>query len=463
MFRVVDRLLFRPPPYLLDPPATHRVYLQWMQDGRTRTDRGIQYTRYLDFVRGTSSFDLAAVFATRSMAVGTGQDARELPVTANSASFFDFFRARPVIGRLFGVAEDTRPVGAAVVVLGYEYWQSQYGGRRDVIGTHLQIGDNLCTIIGVAPRGFVGVPDGRAPVAFIPVTLFAGTATHQDHISDYYTDYHWNFLELLLRRKSGVSMATASADLTQAYHQSLRLEQAQNPGGEPLVLAQNFAVLGPTQLERGPEAGAEVRVVTWVSGVALIVLLIACANVGNLLLAHAFRRRREIAVRLALGVSRARLVSQLLTETLMLAGAGGVAGLVFGQLAGSLLRSIFLPGEPSLQVASDPRTMALVGIVTLLAGVAIGLVPIIAAGRDDLATTLKAGAREGTYQRSRARSALLILQSTLSVLLLVGAGLFVRSLQNVRAIRLGYDVDHLLYVSRHLRGIRLGGPSKRRR
>jgi len=211
MFRVVDRLLFRPPPYLLDPRATHRVYLQWMQDGRTRTDRGIQYTRYLDFVRGTSSFDLAAVFATRSMAVGTGQDARELPVTANSASFFDFFRARPVIGRLFGVTEDTRPVGAAVVVLGYEYWQSQYGGRRDVIGTHLQIGDNLCTIIGVAPRGFVGVPDGRAPVAFIPVTLFAGTATHQDHISDYYTDYHWNFLELLLRRKSGVSMATASS------------------------------------------------------------------------------------------------------------------------------------------------------------------------------------------------------------------------------------------------------------
>jgi len=460
MFRVVDRLLFRPPPYLADAAATHRVYLQWMQDGKTRTDHGIQYTRYLDIERATSSFDVAAVFATRSMAVGTGQDARELPVTANSASFFDFFAARPVIGRLFGVAEDRRPVGAAVVVLGYEYWQSQYGGRPDVIGTRLQIGDNLCTIIGVAPPGFVGVPDGRAPVAFIPVTLFAGTATHQDHVSDYYTDYHWNFLELLLHRKAGISIGSASADLTQAYHQSLRLEAAQNPGGEPLVMAQNFAVLGPTQLERGPEAGPEVKVVTWVSGVALIVLLIACANVGNLLLAHAFRRRREIAVRLALGVSRARLVSQLLTETLMLAGAGGVAGLAFGQLAGSVLRSIFLPGETTLRVASDPRTMALVAIVTLMAGVAIGLVPIIAAGRDDLATTLKAGAREGTYQRSRARSALLILQSTLSVLLLIGAGLFVRSLHNVRSIRLGYDVDHLIYVSRHLRGARMDGPAQ---
>src|SRR6185436_1894008 len=144
-------------------------------------------------------------------------------------------------------------------------------------------------------------------------------------------------------------------------------------------------------------------------------------------------------------------------ETLMLAGAGGLAGLGFGQLAGSVLRSIFLPGEATLRVASDPRTMALVGVVTLIAGVAIGLVPIVAAGRDDLATTLKAGTRDGTYQRSRARSALLILQSTLSVLLLIGAGLFVRSLHNVRSIRLGYDVDNLLFVSRHLRGARMSG------
>ena len=460
MFRVVDRLLFRAPPYLIDPASTHRVYLQWAQDGKTRSDRGIQYTRYLDFQRATSSFDLAGVFVTRSMAVGTGQDARELPVTANSASFFELFSARPVIGRLFGPDDDKRPIGAAVAVLAYEFWQSQYGGRRDVLGTRIQIGDNLCTIIGVAPRGFVGIPDGSAPVAFIPVTLFAGTATHQEHASDYYADYHWNFLELVLRRKPGPSLATASADLTQAYHQSLRLEESQNPGGPPLILSQNFAVLGPTQLERGPEAGAQVKVVTWVSGVAIIVLLIACANVGNLLLAHALRRRREIAVRLALGVSRARLVSQLLTETLMLAVAGGVAGLVFGQLAASVLASIFLPGEPSLRVAGDARTIVLVGGITLLAGVAIGLVPVIAAGRDDFATTLKAGAREGTYQRSRVRSALLILQSTLSVLLLIGAGLFVRSLHNVRSIRLGYDADNLIYVSRHLRGARMRGPEQ---
>jgi predicted permease len=457
MFRVVDRLLFRPPPYLLDPPATHRVYLQWMQDGKTRTDRGIQYTRYLDFQRATSSFDLMAVFATRTMAVGSGQDARELPVSAISASFFDFFSARPVIGRLFGSDEDRRPVGAPVVVLGHEYWRTQFGGRRDILGTRVQIGNNLCTIIGVAPRGFVGVPDGAAPAAFIPVTLFAGTSTQNEKVSDYYTDYHWNFLELLLRRRTGVDLAAASADLTQAYHQSLRLEETQNAGGPPLVLTQNFAVLGPTQLERGPEAGADVKVVTWVSGVALMVLLIAAANVGNLLLARAFRRRREIAVRLALGVSRARLVSQLLTETLMLAAAGGAAGLVFGQLAGRMLRTIFLPGEPALRVVDDPRTIATVVAITLLAGIAIGLVPIIAAGREDLAMTLKAGTRDGTYQRSRARSALLIVQSTLSVLLLIGAGLFVRSLHNVRSIRLGYDVDHLLYVSRHLRGARMKG------
>jgi predicted permease len=187
----------------------------------------------------------------------------------------------------------------------------------------------------------------------------------------------------------------------------------------------------------------------------VVVLLIACANVANLVLARALRRRREVALRLALGVSRGRLTAQSLTESLTLSLLGCAVGLAVAQWGGLGLRRLFLGNVSGLDLLTDARTLAVAAGAALLAGLITGLVPVLLAGHRDVGQTLKAGAREGTYQRSRARTAMLVAQGALSVVLLVGAGLFVRSLSHVRDMRLGFDAEPVLFVSRNLRGMAL--------
>jgi predicted permease len=198
-----------------------------------------------------------------------------------------------------------------------------------------------------------------------------------------------------------------------------------------------------------------------VAGVALIVLLIACANVANLLLARALTRRREIALRLALGVSRGRLARQLLTESLTLALLGGGAGLVLAQWGGAVLRALLLPGWPSTRVIDDPRTLIVALLCTLAAALATGLAPVVQAARHDLAGSLTAGGRDTGARHSRLRPLLLVFQATLSVVLLVGAGLFVRSLSKVQGLWLGYDVDPVLVVTINRRGVTMSDTTQR--
>jgi predicted permease len=452
MFGIIDRLLLRPPAYLAAPSQTNLVYLARTFDGVENFTPNMSYTRYVELTRYTTSFSQTAAFFYFDLAVGTGEETAERRVAMVSASFWRFFDAPPALGRYFGPSEDHVPEGATVAVLGYSYWQTRYGGRADVLGKSISVGRRNYTIIGVAPAGFVGM-DPVGAVVFVPITagvadIFVASLTDP---STWYTKHNMSWLAMVVRRKARVSEAAADADLTNAYKRSYAAQER----ATPIAIARPRALAASVLRERGPNQSNNSKVATWLVGVSLIVLIIACANVANLLLARAFRRRREIAVRVALGVSRGRLLVQLLTESMVLALLGAAAGLLAAEWGGTILRSAMLPNVDWPSLFADSRMLIFTSVAALGVGVLTGLAPALLARRTDVSAALKAGAREGTYHRSRTRTVLLVVQGALSLVLLVGTGLFVRSLRNVHALDFGYDAPKLLFVSVEMRGMKI--------
>jgi predicted permease len=340
-------------------------------------------------------------------------------------------------------------------VLSHEFWQTEFGGK-DVRGQVLQVYNIPAVIIGVLPKGFVGIWDGSPPVAYIPITTFAGSNPSTNDATTYYTRYNWGWMDMMVRRKPGVTVEAASADLSQAHTRSWEAMREQERGYAPATLTKPAGIAGPLKTAAGPDPSIEAKTIRWVAAIAIIVLLIACSNVANLFLARALRRQRETAVRIALGVARQRLVRQWLTESVLLALIGCVAGVLIAQWGGASLRALFTGTTgAAIPVATDWRTLGVSGALALIAAILAGTAPSLIVGRGGVTGALKAGAREGTHRRSRLRTSLLVIQVTLSVVLLVGAGVFVRSFSHVRSLRLGFDVDPVLLVSRNLRGMQI--------
>jgi putative ABC transport system permease protein len=448
MFGVVDRLMFRPLAYLRDPGTVHRVYWQWNDRTEARITRTGAYRRYLDIRENTTSFSHFAAFSERDVAVGEGESSRERRIGAVNASFFSFFDARPALGRFFTPDEDVTPRGADVVVLSHDLWQSEFGGR-DVLGEILVVGDMRAQVIGVAPPGFNGVNDAAPPALWVPITSYAASTGTTDSRT-YFSTYSWGWVNILVRRKPDVPVEDASADATRALLASWRSEGQADPNLQPVDFAKPRAIVAAVRPGAGPNPALEERTMVWVSAVAVLVLLIACANVANLILARSLRRRREIAVRLALGVSRARLAMQSVIECTLLALLGGALAVLVAQWGGQAL----VRAPAGMSVLTDWRSLVVAFAVTLTIGLVVGLVPALLAGRSgDLAGSLRGGARTGARDGGRIRAALLVVQASLAVTLLVGAALFVRSLQAVKGMRMGYDAERVVLVNRIIRGM----------
>ena len=462
MFGIVDRLLLRPPAYLADPAGAGRLYLFRTWEGQEGAQRNIQYRRYLDLRERTHSFAQMVAFWDHETVVGTGQESREERVSFAGADLWRMFSARPALGRFYTAREDELPAGTPVAVLGWGYWQSRYGGARDVLGKSLRIGRTDYTIIGVAPEGFTGVSP-QTVVAFVPISAGAsdafGDREYRGH--HWYDAYTLTWTEVVARRKPGVTPQAADADLTAAFRWSLERGRAQGGDGNvPFDKLKPHGALASIIEERGPEPGAPARVATWLAGVALLVLLMACANVANLMLARTAQRRREIAVRVALGVSRARLLGQQLGESLLLALLAGAAGLLAAMWGGGVLRRVLLPDIDWSGQRVDVRMVLFTVAIALMAGLLAAIAPAVHARRGAVTDALKAGGREGGLHRSRLRMALLVVQASVSVVLLVGAGLFVRSLHNVRALDLGFEPERVLVAELRMRGVKLDSAAR---
>ncbi|HEX5216657.1 MAG TPA: ABC transporter permease [Vicinamibacterales bacterium] len=447
MFGIADGLMFRPLKYLRDPSSVQRVYWQWQDRGRPTTSASTQYTRFIDFQRDASSFSEVAVFADRNLPVGDGIASRERRIAAVSGTYFGFFDAQPVQGRFFGPADDQTPRGADVAVLGYRFWRSQFNGA-DVIGRTLRVGDIQATIVGIAPEGFDGVSDAQPPAAFVPITTYAASTGTSD-AKTYYSAYRWGWVHLLVRLKPGVTLAAATDDATRVFRASWPQFIADNGQIPAIDTAHPKTILSSVRLAGGPTSGPEAQTSLWLLGVAMAVLLIGCGNVVNLSLTRVLGRRHETGLKCALGVGSRRLLAAGFIEAGLLAIAGGIAALLVAQA----LRIALAPILESLRIAelsvfSDQRTLIATGVLIVVTTALVGLVPALFQRRDDLGAALRGGARVSVTSGRRARAALLIAQATLSVVLLVAAGLFVRSLIAANASRLGYDPDRVLVVNR---------------
>ena len=364
-----------------------------------------------------------------------------------SGSYFPVLGVRPALGRLLG-PEDDRVIGEShVVALSYAYWQTRFGLNPNVLNESLTINGQSMTIVGVAAPGFDGTTLGVKPRVFVPITLrgqmqpgFTGFDNRQSY---------WAYL--FARLKPGVTVQQAQAAANIPYHSIITqveapLQKGMSDKTLALFKAKSMGVEAGAQGQSSvrPEAKAPLMLLLGVTG---FVLLIACANIANLLLARAAARANEMAVRVSIGASRWQLMGQLLTESLLLAALGAVAGLLVARWTLDLIQSL-LPSDSTdmLNYGIDGSVLLFTAALALGTGMLFGLFPAIHSSRPDLIPLLKgqAGQPGGARAAARFRTGLATAQIALSMALLVGAGLFTRSLMNVSRVDLGLKIDNLV-------------------
>lgn len=407
----------------------------------------ISYPMYQDFRDHNFVFSGMFCFRETDLSVSYGGHTERISGEFVSGNYFPVLGVTASIGRLFTAADDRFQGAHPIAVLSYGYWQSRFAANPGVIGQKLIINGYPFTIVGVSQPGFSGTDPGYAQQVRVPMMMATKLTTFLD-----LNERRSRWVTAFGRLKPGVSIEQAKASIQPFFHQILRMEVQQkafakaSPYMKKAFLQMSMDILpaskGRSYLRRQFSKPLLVLMAT-----VALVLLIACANVANLLLARATSRQKEIAVRLALGSGRRRILSQLLVESLLLSMTAGIAGLALAVWADKALINFLPPSTVPLSISAVPdwRILGFTIGVSVFAGLIFGLVPALQATRPDVAGTLKdqAGAVTGGAS-ALTRNLLVVSQIALSLLLLIGAGLFIRSLQNLKDLDPGFRISNLL-------------------
>ncbi len=442
LFSLLDRLFVQPPAGISNPGQLRRLY--W-QGGDERSPNAPFSIPIVDAMRDGLRGIAALTVYQQDWQRFADEAEPTTVVTMAGPRYFAILGLHPAFGRFFSPDEDRIDVPSPVVIVSESFWRRRFGeSPSEAIGQRISLNRRQLTVIGVVPGEFSGIDvnasDVWVPLGMLPLLSPMGQSANGPP----WYRLRWIYGFQVIVRPAVASEGRLEAAATVAARRAF----GDAPEGRNVRILSGslIAARGPSKPEQ--EASIAIRL----GGVAVMVLLIACANVANLLLARSIRRRREIAVRSALGITRAGIVRLLLAESTLLAVTAGAAAIAVAAWAGALLRHFLFPSIHWASGVIDWRVAAFTALVTLLAGITAGLAAALRASRTDIAQTLKTGGREGSIRGSRLRAVLLTVQVALSMVLLVGAFLFVKSLHAVRALNLGYDAERLITVSTNFDG-----------
>jgi predicted permease len=452
IFTLLDQILLRQLP-VRDPGSLVMLFQRGAHNGSNMGDRMQSYPIYKDWQ--TKAAPLAEVICRRLVSTSVSVDGQTERVDAEmvSGNYFTMLGVGAAMGRVFNSQEDDRVYqGHPVAVLSHDYWVNRFAKDPQIVGKKILINNYPMTVVGVSAENFAGLDPAKSPQVRVPILMKAAMVPEWSFLE--MSDRRTRWVQVFARLKPGYTAESAGAPLQVLYRQIREFETTEPKARNWSQYARDQFLRGTIHVERADTGYSGLRnnfskaLIVLMCMVGLV-LLIACANVANLLIARAFARQKEIAVRLSIGATRGQLVRQLLVESLLLSLAGGAAGIALAMaMTRGLLALVPTEGNPLLiRPEPDLRILAFTLALTMLTGVLFGLLPALRASRPDLWSTLKdtVGSIAGAGGSLYLRKGLVAAQVALSFLLLFGAGLFVRSLQNLQKTETGFrDIDNLV-------------------
>jgi putative ABC transport system permease protein len=426
IFSLVNGVLLRPLPF---PEAERIVYFEGRNPTQGITDSNISYLDFTDWSKQTDLFASTAAFWTGNANLSAdGAEPERVPRAGVTTGFFSVLGVQPFLGRTF-VSEDDKPDTITVAIISHGLWKRRFGSDPAIVGKEVQMSSRPITVIGVMPPGFEFPEQTQV---WVPSAVNLSQESRDNR--------SWS---AIARLNSGIDLKQAQTQISAVNAQLTKQFYESNKGWDAFLSTLHERVVREVK----PSLLA-------LLGAVGFVLLIACANVANLLLARSAARQKEIAIRAAMGASRGRVLRQMLTESILLSAIGGIAGLLVSIWLTELLMSIVPEGAPRLdQVGIDYRVLTFALGVSALTGILFGLVPALQASKLDVTSALKEGGRSAEgHRRTSARSLLLIGEVALSLMLLVGAGLLIKSFLRLQEVRPGFNAHNVLIANVALPG-----------